>query len=95
MKIKLDERYYVSAEKYGYTLVDNDSAQTKTDKRTGKDFTTYREVWYFNDLSQCIKRYCKLVLSDTQEVVSLDEYISRYTALLDRLENLLPKGGVK
>jgi hypothetical protein len=89
MIIKLDERYFIEDEKYGYILVDKESLQTKNDKKSDKDFDTYRQVWYFADLHKALKRYCKLVLSESGAVISLGEYIKRYEDLMAHVESLI------
>ena len=81
MIIKLpNESFYIDFDKDGnHTLYE--TKVTQSGKKVGSEYVT--AIGYYNTLSSAVKRYILRQLGESEDTVTVNEFLERYTRLVD------------
>lgn len=90
MKIKLDERYYIEDDRYGFVLRDGEQPATKINAKGGKD-TTYAIIGSYGTLPQATQGYLRVLMNNNIVETDMKGYIAEYQKQVDRILGLLPE----
>lgn len=91
MIIKLpNENFYIDFDKDGnYTL--RETKVTQSGKNAGSEYDTV--IGYYNTLSSAVKRYISRQLGESEDTVTIKQFLEVYEKLVDEVTAYLtPKG---
>ena len=98
MKIKLDDRYYISEEGHTFILKDVTVVIHRARRlKSGEISETEADgvLGYFGTLAQAVNRYIRMTLASKDQELSLEGYVKAYQAEVDRLLVLSPEMTIK